>query len=175
MLALVVVVLLMAALFESFSQPVAILITLPLAFTGAFWSLWLSGFPLDVIAFMGVIILIGIVVNNGIVMVDHVNSLRRQGRERTEALLEGCGDRFRPVLMTAVTTLFGLLPLALSDFTVVGVYIDSMAVAVAGGLATSTLFTLIGLPVWYTAIEDIAVVLLQVLPRFRPSPRRATP
>jgi HAE1 family hydrophobic/amphiphilic exporter-1 len=175
MLALIVVVLLMAALFESFSQPVAILITLPLAFTGAFWSLWLGGFPLDVIAFMGVIILIGIVVNNGIVMVDHVNSLRRQGRERTEALLEGCGDRFRPVLMTAVTTLFGLLPLALSDFTVVGVYIDSMAVAVAGGLATSTLFTLIGLPVWYTAIEDIAVVLLQVLPRFRPSPRRATP
>jgi HAE1 family hydrophobic/amphiphilic exporter-1 len=174
-LALIVVVLLMAALFESFSQPVAILITLPMAFTGAFWSLWLGGFPLDVIAFMGVIILIGIVVNNGIVMVDHVNTLRKQGRERTEALLEGCGDRFRPVLMTAVTTLFGLLPLALSDFTVVGVYIDSMAVAVAGGLATSTLFTLIGLPVWYTTIEDLAVVLLQLLPRFRHRLRGATP
>lgn len=169
LLALIVVLLLMAALFESFSQPVAILITLPLAFTGALWSLWLGGFPLDIISFMGLIILIGIVVNNGIVMVDHVNSLRRQGRERTEALLEGCGDRFRPVLMTAVTTLFGLLPLALSDFTVVGIYIDSMAVAVAGGLATSTLFTLVGLPVWYTMIEDLAVVLLQLLPRMRAS------
>jgi HAE1 family hydrophobic/amphiphilic exporter-1 len=77
--------------------------------------------------------------------------------------------------MTAVTTLFGLLPLALSDFTVVGVYIDSMAVAVAGGLATSTLFTLIGLPVWYTTIEDLAVVLLQLLPRFRHRLRGATP
>jgi HAE1 family hydrophobic/amphiphilic exporter-1 len=77
--------------------------------------------------------------------------------------------------MTAVTTLLGLLPLALSDFTVVGVYIDSMAVAVAGGLATSTLFTLIGLPVWYTTIEDLAAVLLQVLPRFRSTPRPARP
>jgi HAE1 family hydrophobic/amphiphilic exporter-1 len=172
LLALIVVVLLMAALFESFSQPIAILITLPLAFTGALWSLWIAGFPLDIISFMGLIILIGIVVNNGIVMVDHVNSLRRQGRERTEALLEGCGDRFRPVLMTAVTTLFGLLPLALSDFTVVGIYVDSMAVAVAGGLATSTLFTLVGLPVWYTMIEDLAVVLVQMLPRFGPANRQ---
>lgn len=167
LLALLIVILLMAALFESFSQPLAILITLPLAFSGAFWCLWLAGYPYDQIAFMGMIILIGIVVNNGIVMVDHVNALRRQGRERTEALIEGCGDRLRPVLMTAVTTLFGLLPLALSGFAVINVYIDGMAVAVIGGLATSTIFTLLALPVWYTLVEDVAEILRQLLPRHR--------
>ncbi|HVS01399.1 MAG TPA: efflux RND transporter permease subunit, partial [Thermoanaerobaculia bacterium] len=97
LMSLLVVILLMAALFESFSQPLAIVVTLPLAFFGGFWALWLLGYELDVVGFMGVIILIGVVVNNGIVLVDHVNQLRRGGKERREALLEGCGDRLRPV------------------------------------------------------------------------------
>ncbi|UCF69312.1 MAG: efflux RND transporter permease subunit [Acidobacteriota bacterium] len=165
LLALAVVLLLMAALFESLTQPLAILITLPLAFFGAFWMLWLTGYELDAVAFMGVVILIGIVVNNGIVMVDHVNALRRAGKPRSEALLEGCGDRLRPVLMTALTTLFGLIPLAMSAFTVANAYIDSLAVAVIGGLTTSTLFTLLALPVWYTAIEDAGSLAIRMLPR----------
>jgi HAE1 family hydrophobic/amphiphilic exporter-1 len=142
----------------------AILITLPLAFFGAFWVLWLLGFELDAVAFMGIIFLIGIVVNNGIVMVDHVNGLRRGGMERIPSMLQGCSDRFRPVLMTALTTLFGLLPLAFSSATVANAYIDSLAVGVIGGLATSTLFTLVALPVWYTTVEDLGALLLRLLP-----------
>jgi len=165
LLSLIAVVLLMAALFESFSQPFAIIVTLLLAFFGAFWSLWLFGFELDSVAFMGIIILIGIVVNNGIVMVDHVNSLRRGGIARRQALIQGCGDRLRPVLMTAITTIVGLVPLALSGATVANAYIDSVAIAVIGGLATSTLFTLLALPAWYTTLEDFGGLLTRLLPR----------
>ena len=167
-LSLLAVVLLMAAIFESFTQPFAILITLLLAFFGAFWSLWIFGFDLNPIAFMGIIILIGIVVNNGIVLVDHVNSLRREGVERRRALVEGCGDRLRPVLMTAITTIFGLLPLAISRATVAGAYIDSIAVVVIGGLATSTIFTLLALPVWYTTLEDVGAAIRRALPTRAP-------
>ncbi len=166
-LSLMAVILLMAALFESFTQPFAILITLMLAFFGAFWSLWLGGYDLNPIAFMGIIILIGIVVNNGIVLVDHVNSLRVSGIERREALIEGCGDRLRPVMMTAITTIFGLIPLVMARATVAGAYIDSIAVVVIGGLATSTIFTLLALPVWYTALEDVGAAVLAALPRWR--------
>lgn len=153
-MSLAAVVLLMAALFESLAQPLAILITLPPAFFGGFWLLWGLGYELDVTAFTEVIILIGIVVNNGIVLVDHVNQLRAEGLDRHAALLRGCGDRLRPVLMTAISTVFGLLSLAISAFTVATAYVDSLAVAVIGGLTTSTLFTLIGLPVWYATLED---------------------
>jgi len=170
LISLLVVILLMAALFESFVQPLAIVITLPLAFFGAFWSLWIFGYELDVVGYMGVIILIGVVVNNGIVLVDHVNQLRRGGMSRFDALVSGCGDRLRPVLMTAITTIFGLLPLALSAFTVAGAYVDSMAVAVLGGLATSTFFTLVALPVWYSTIEDVAAVVARLFPRRRSAP-----
>lgn len=163
-LSLLLVVLLMAALFESVSQPVAVVITLPLAFTGAFWALWLAGFELDAVAFIGVILLVGVVVNNGIVMVDRINALRAEGVARTEAVLLGCAQRLRPVLMTALTTLAGLLPLALTGPTVAGAYIDSLAVAVIGGLATSTLFTLVALPVWYTTVEDVAGAVARSLP-----------
>ncbi len=165
LLSLVAVILLMAALFESFTQPFAILITLLLAFFGAFWSLWLGGFDLNPIAFMGIIILIGIVVNNGIVLVDHVNSLRVSGVERRRALIEGCGDRLRPVMMTAITTIFGLIPLVVARATVAGAYIDSIAVVVIGGLATSTIFTLLALPVWYTTLEDVGAAVLHALPK----------
>jgi len=164
LLSLMAVILLMAALFESFSQPFAILVTLLLAFFGAFWSLWIFGYILDSVAFMGLIILVGIVVNNGIVMVDHVNTLRQEGMARREALLQGCGERLRPVLMTAITTIFGLIPLALSGATVAGAYIDSIAVAVIGGLTTSTIFTLLALPVWYSTLEDAFAFVLRSLP-----------
>jgi HAE1 family hydrophobic/amphiphilic exporter-1 len=175
LMALVAVVLLMAALFESFSQPFAVFVTLLLALPGAFWVLFLMGYELDVVGFMGVIILIGIVVNNGIVLVDHVNQLRRGGMERGEALLQGCSDRLRPVLMTAITTMFGLVPLAVSEFTVATAYIDSLAVVVIGGLATSTIFTLIGLPVWYTALEDCGAAIGRVLPKRRATPAVTSP
>lgn len=172
---LLVVVLLMAALFESLTQPIAILITLPFAFFGAFWALWIGGYELDMVAFIGLIILIGIVVNNGIVMVDHVNHLRATGTPRVEALLQGCGNRLRPVLMTAITTICGLLPLALAGATVAGAYIDSLAVVVIGGLTTSTLFTLVALPVWYTTVEDVGTILARMIPRLERKGRTPWP
>jgi len=166
LISLLVVVLLMAALFESITQPLAILVTLPLALFGGFWALWIFNFEFEIVAFVGLTILIGIVVNNGIVMVDHVNNLRRDGMERVPALIQGCGDRLRPVLMTAITTIFGLTPLAMSAFMVVDVYIDSLAVMVIGGLATSTIFTLLALPVWYTTLEDLGSVVSRAFPRW---------
>jgi HAE1 family hydrophobic/amphiphilic exporter-1 len=97
-------------------------------------------------------------------MVDHVNGLRREGMKRRDALIEGCGDRLRPVLMTVITTVVGLTPLALSEFTVAGIYVQSMAVAMIGGLISSTIFTLIALPVWYTTVEDLFAVVFGMLP-----------
>ena len=164
-LSLLVVVLLLVALFESLAQPLAIVVTLPFAFCGAFWALWGLGYELDAVGFIGVIILIGVVVNNGIVLVDQVNALRAAGVPRADALVQGCGQRLRPVLMTAITTLAGLVPLAASASTVAGAYIDSLAVAVIGGLATSTLFTLLALPVWYATVEDGFAWIRRLVPR----------
>jgi hydrophobic/amphiphilic exporter-1 (mainly G- bacteria), HAE1 family len=164
-LSLLVVILLLVALFESVAQPLAIVVTIPFAFCGAFWALWGLDYELDAVGFIGVIILIGIVVNNGIVLVDQVNALRAEGLARSEALVQGCGQRLRPVLMTAITTLAGLIPLAASASTVAGAYIDSLAVAVIGGLATSTLFTLLALPAWYATVEDTFAFVRRLLPR----------
>jgi HAE1 family hydrophobic/amphiphilic exporter-1 len=175
-MALCLVFLLTGVLFEAILLPFSVILSVPPAFAGAFWALYITGKPLDPLAMLGTILLVGIVVNNGIVMVDHVNALRRAGKERGAALIEGCGDRLRPVLMTVITTVVGLLPLALSEFTVAGIYVQSMAVAMIGGLISSTVFTLIALPVWYTAIEDLAAVLLGLLPTGmagRPRPKRA--
>lgn len=166
LISLVIVLILMAVLFESITQPLAILVTLPVAFVGAFWALYFGGYELDVLASMGLVILIGIVVNNGIVMVDHVNALRRAGQDRTAALIAGCGDRLRPVLMTAITTVSGMIPLAASKATIgQGVYIDSLAVAMIGGLCVSTSMTLVALPVWYTLVEDFGALVARALPR----------
>ena len=93
---------------NSFTQPLAILVTLPLAFFGGFWALWLLGFSLDSVCFMGVIVLIGIVVNNGIVMVDAANQLRQQGVARREAIIKAAIIRMRPVLMTSITTMLAM-------------------------------------------------------------------
>ncbi|MDX1387733.1 MAG: efflux RND transporter permease subunit, partial [Acidobacteriota bacterium] len=109
----------------------------------------------------------------GIGMVNHVNTLRANGTERVDALVQGCGDRLRPILMTAITTIFGLLPLALSNFNIVGAPMASLATVIIGGLSTSTLFTLIGLPVWYTMIEDIGAVVSRMAPRWKGSKRIA--
>lgn len=167
-LSLLVVVLLMAALFESVAQPLSIVVTLPLAFTGCFWALWAGGFDLDAVAFIGVILLVGIVVNNGIVLVDRTNQLRAEGLDRSAALVRGCGERLRPILMTAITTLVGLVPLSITGATIAGARMDSLAIAVIGGLSTSTVFTLLGLPVWVCTVEDLQAFLLRLLPRLTP-------
>jgi len=153
LLALCCVYLLMAALFESFLHPLVIMLCIPFAGVGVVWTLMLTATPLNLMAMIGIVILIGVVVNNGIVLVDHINSLRRRGFDRTTAIMEGCRDRFRPILMTASTTILGLMPLALGKADITGGYYFPLARAIMGGLATGTLLTLIVLPTFYVMAE----------------------
>jgi len=144
----------MAALFESTLLPLSILTSVPLAFIGVFWIMYLTHTPLDTVSFIGCILMVGIIVNNGIVIVDHINTLRRGGLERTEAVLQAGRDRIRPVLMTALTTILGALPLAIGGSpgrdAVVG-----LGRAMIGGLSAGTLLTLFIVPLFYLFIDDI--------------------
>lgn len=155
-LSVVLVFLLMGILFESVLLPFSVLTTIPFAVLGALWTLYLTGTAMDSVGWIGVIILVGVVVNNGIVLIDKIHSLRsRESLERTEAVLEGASARVRPILMTAMTTIFGLLPMALGQAPTQGIDYGALAVCVAGGLATSTFFTLWVVPLAYTVLDDL--------------------
>ena len=123
----------MAALFESLAHPFAIMFSLPFAVVGIAGFLWLTGTPFNLMAKIGLLVLVGIVVNNGIVLIDHVNNLRRKGMARQQAILEGCRERFRPIIMTASTTVVGLIPLAYGDSSMFDMRHFPMARAVMGG------------------------------------------
>ncbi len=155
LLALACVYLVMAALFESYLHPLVIMQCIPFAALGVIWTLMLSGTPFNIMAMIGIVILIGVVVNNGIVMIDHVNGLRRQGLDRRSAILAGCRDRFRPILMTASTTILGLAPLAFGKANLSGAYYYPLARAIMGGLTASTVLTLVLLPTFYVLAEDM--------------------
>ena len=151
-LSLFLVYMIMAAQFESLRQPFVIMFTMPLALTGIVGGLLLSGRPFSVPVYIGIIMLGGIVVNNAIVMLDHINRLRRQGEELLEAVTEGARVRLRPVLMTSLTTFLAMVPLALGLGS--GAEIQApLAVVVAGGLLTSTLLTLFVVPAIYYMLE----------------------
>ncbi len=157
LLALALVYVLMSSLFESLTQPFAILFAIPFSLVGATWLLFATGTPFNLMANMGVLILMGIVVNNGIVLLDRVNHYRAQGLDREEASLRAGRDRLRPILMTAATTILGLLPLAVGSTGVGGwVYYYPLARTVMGGLMTSTLLTLVVLPYINLGIESLA-------------------
>ena len=146
---------LLGALFESYAHPFTILVSVPLALVGSYWVMYVTGSAMDVAAYIGLILMVGIVVNNAIVIVDHMNQLRGSGREREEAILQAGQDRIRPVLMTAATTILGLVPLAFGGAGLGGmVMFAPLGKAVIGGLALSTLLTLFVVPVFYTFSED---------------------
>ena len=153
-LALLLVFAVMAGLFESVSRALALMIALPFALSGALWTLYLSGTDFDQPAAVGLLLLIGIVVNNGIVMIEHINSYQRQGMPRMEAMLRGGRERLRPILMTAATTLLGLLPIVIQRPSLGGIFYFSMALVVMGGLAVSTVLTALFLPTTATLVED---------------------
>lgn len=155
-LCLLLVYAVMASLFESFLQPMAILLTCLLGCVGAPWAIYLTDVTFDTVALIGLFILVGIVVNNGIMLIDKVTLLRARGIPRRDALVEAGQQRLRPILMTAATTILGLVPMLLHHPTLAGVYYHSIAVIIVGGLATSTVMTLIFLPAAYTLIEDVA-------------------
>ncbi len=163
LLSLVLVFLLMGILFESIALPFSVLVTVPYAFLGAFWTLGITGTPMDAMAWIGLIILGGVVVNNGIVLIDRIHRLRGEGVERTAAVVRGVRDRVRPVLMTAGTTVVGLLPMMLAEPASDSIDYRGLAAIVGGGLAASTLFTLWVVPLAYTLIEDGVAALLGAL------------
>ncbi len=155
LLAVSFVFLLMGVLFESFMLPLTILASLPFAFWGAQWALLITGSSFDMMAGIGVVILMGIVVNNAIVLIDLVVRLQRGGMPRHEALLTANRQRFRPVMMTAATTVCGLIPMAVGNAALIGMPYAPMGRAMMGGLLVSTLSTLIVIPLVYTLVDDL--------------------
>ena len=155
LLATVFIFLLMGFLFESFVLPLAILFSVPFAFTGAIWTLYLTGTPFDVMAGIGLVILVGVVVNNGIVLIDLVAELRRGGLTRTEALVAAGRERFRPVVMTALTTIVGLIPMAFGSTAIVGIPYAPLGRSLMGGMLFSTVLTLVVVPVAYSVLDDL--------------------
>jgi HAE1 family hydrophobic/amphiphilic exporter-1 len=154
-LSITFVFLIMGVLFESFLLPMSIITTIPMAFLGAYWTLYLTQTGLDLMGAVGLVILVGVVVNNGIVYIDLVTRLRSEGMDRTTALVEGGARRLRPILMTALTTIFGLMPMAIGDSSFVGMPYYPLGRVVAGGLATGTVLTLFLLPFLYTVLDDM--------------------
>ncbi len=155
MLAVAFVFLLLGALFESFLLPWCVIITVPFSFFGVYWLLFLTGTQFGLMAGIGVIILIGIVVNNAIVLVDYANRLIRDGMERNAALAQASRNRFRPIIMTALTTVMGLIPMAMGDANLIGIPYAPMGRAIIGGMLTATLSTPIVVPLVYSIIDDL--------------------
>ncbi|MDN4753456.1 efflux RND transporter permease subunit [Porphyromonadaceae bacterium W3.11] len=150
-LGIALVYMVMAAQFESFKDPFIILFAIPFTLVGVIWAFYITGITLSVTTFIGLIMLLGIVVNNGIVLVDYINMLRKRGYQLRDAVMEAGRSRLRPVLMTSLTTILGMLPMALS--TGMGHEMNSpLAVTIIGGLLISTLVTLLLVPAIYTAI-----------------------
>jgi len=157
LIAIFMILVVMAALFESLLFPMAILSSIVFSWLGVFWIFALTGTEFSIMALIGMLVLMGVVVNNGIVMVEHINVLRRNGMSRTDALVTGSKERLRPILMTMGTTILGMLPLCFAGADVGG---DGppyypMARAVAGGLAFSTIVSLLFLPTIYAMLDDL--------------------
>lgn len=155
LLALIVVLvyIVMATQFESMTMPFMIMISIPFAFTGVFLALWVSGTSLSLIALIGAIMLVGIVVKNGIVMVDYTNLLVERGSSVAKAAVAAGKSRLRPVLMTSLTTVFGMVPMAMGLGEGSEIW-QPMGVAVIGGLTFSTILTLLVLPALYVIFRD---------------------
>ena len=151
-LAVFLVYLVMASIFESLLHPFVILFTIPLAITGAVLGLYVTGSTVSVVVFIGLIMLAGIVVNNAIVLIDLINQLREDGMARMAAIQEAGKSRLRPIVMTTLTTTFGMLPLALGIGEGAEVRAP-MAITVIGGLIVSTLLTLVVIPVVYSLVD----------------------
>ncbi len=143
----------MAALFESLLHPFVILCTIPFAVTGGLLMLWLTGTNLSMPVYIGAIMLVGIAVNNGIVMVDYINQLRQRGHGVLEATQEGAATRLRPILITTLTTTLALVPMAIGFGEGSEVWAP-LGRIVVGGLSVAALFTLFFVPALYSLIEE---------------------
>ena len=165
-LALLLVFAVMAGVFESTGQAIGLMVALPFAIAGAVWTLYFTKTDFDQPAAVGLLLLIGVVVNNGIVMLEHINQYRRKGMPRHEAMIRGGRERLRPIIMTAITTLVGLVPIVVQRPALAGVYYYSMALVIMGGLVVSTFLTSVLLPTTTSIVEDSLAFLGRVLTRF---------
>jgi len=151
-LIIILVYIVMATQFESFKMPFIIMLSVPFAFTGVFLALWLTGFPLSMIALIGGIMLVGIVVKNGIVIIDFTNLQRERGMLLNDAIITAGKSRLRPVLMTTLTTILGMIPMAIGMGEGSEMW-QPMGVAVVGGLTFSTILTLLVIPALYSVFN----------------------
>lgn len=157
LLSTVFIFLLMGFLFESFVLPMSVLPSIPLSFIGVWWFLLFTGSPIDSLAVIGILLLLGVVVNNGIVLVDFINSARNSGLSRDEAIVQAGMQRFRPIMMTALTTVGGMIPLAFTTPTGEGLNYGPFGKTLVGGMTTATILTLLVVPVAYTYFDDLRV------------------
>jgi hydrophobic/amphiphilic exporter-1 (mainly G- bacteria), HAE1 family len=160
LLGIALIFLVMAALFESTVYPLSIITSIAFSVIGVFWFFMITGTTFSFMATIGIMILVGVVVNNGIVLIDHVNNLRREGLPRDRALVQAGRDRLRPILMTVATTILGLLPLAVSATKIGGDEVGApayfpMARAIIGGLGFSTVTSLLLVPYTYALLDDL--------------------
>lgn len=154
-LAVILIYVVLGATFESFILPLSIMVTLPLAAIGSFWYLYITDTPFDVLCMIGFLLLVGIIVKNGIVLIDFIKMERERGVDRYEAILCAGRDRLRPVLMTASTTILGSLPIGVGGALGGEVSFDGVGKILIGGMVTGTLLTMIIVPVVYTVIDDV--------------------
>lgn len=152
LLGVILIYLIMVAQFQSLKSPFIIMFTIPLAFTGGFLGLLITGFDVSVVALLGFVMLCGIIVNNGIVLVDYINNLRLEGKERREAIVEAGKTRMRPILITAITTILGLSTMALGIGTGSEI-MQPIAIVCIGGLLYATIMTLYIVPVIYDILS----------------------
>lgn len=170
-LALILIYVVMATSFESCVLPFSILTTVPLAFIGVYWAMYLTGTSMDTVAYIGALLMCGVIVNNGIVIVDHINQLREEGMVRHEAVVQAGINRFRPVMMTALTTILGCVPMAIGTGKGNDA-MNSLGRALVGGLTVGTLLTLFVVPVVYTLIDDAQGWVLRYIADLKKMGRR---
>ncbi len=163
---IVFVFLIMGVLFESFILPLTVLVSIPAAFVGSYWLLFITGTTFEIFAGIGLVVLIGVVVNNAIVLIDLINQYRKSGMGREQAILVAAMHRFRPILMTALTTIFGLFPMAVSNTGLIGMPYAPMGITLIGGLISSTFLTLFAVPVLYTYFDDLRHFFPRLLRKF---------
>jgi HAE1 family hydrophobic/amphiphilic exporter-1 len=150
LLALVLTYMLLAAVLESLTQPLIILGTVPLALIGVFWGLALTGLSMNTVSMLAIVMLLGIVVNNAILLLDYTNLLiRREGRDVTTALLEACPAKLKPIIMSSSAIILGMLPMALGLGAAGREMRQPMGVVAIGGLIVSTILALVVIPVLY--------------------------